>query len=196
MVKTYPTAECQRPKGSPKPEGRNPKEDRIPKVERRRPVCCHDLTIAPHQFTHRIFDPRASDFFRISAFGFRICLIFPILGFAFTTSAQPATPPANPDPLMSLMLSQPKIDVESPVVPTASFEPPVVRTGESTTYRITLNALEESIELPNKITAPTNLIVRAGAHAQILAVTGMMLHPRTTFTYRLQATELGQFSIP
>jgi len=94
------------------------------------------------------------------------------------------------------MLSQPKIDVESPVVPTASFEPPVVRTGESTTYRITLNALEESIELPNKITAPTNLIVRAGAHAQILAVTGMMLQPRTTFNYRLQATELGQFTIP
>src|SRR5262249_46784005 len=46
------------------------------------------------------------------------------------------------------------------------------------------------------ITAPTNLIVRAGAHAQILAVTGMMLQPRTTFNYRVQATELGQFTIP
>src|SRR5215467_10156788 len=127
MVKSYPTAECQRRKGNPKPEGRNPKEDRIPKAEGICPLCCHDFTIAAHQFTHRIFDLRASDFFRISAFGFRIFWMFLLLGFVFTTSAQPAPPPANQDPLMSLMLSQPKIDVESPVVPTVSFEPPVVR---------------------------------------------------------------------
>src|SRR5579859_644946 len=55
--------------------------------------------------------------------------------------------PAQQDPLMSLMLSQPKIDVESPVTPMAFFDPPIVRPGELVIYRISMNALEESVEL-------------------------------------------------
>src|SRR3974390_3397375 len=45
--------------------------------------------------------------------------------------------PPSQDPLMSLMLATPPIDVDSPVVPAASFDPPIVRPGEWTTYRAT-----------------------------------------------------------
>ena len=55
---------------------------------------------------------------------------------------------------MSLMLSQPRIDVESPVVPEVSFDPPVVRPGQESIYRVAFNALDESIAWPDKIPTP------------------------------------------
>jgi hypothetical protein len=97
---------------------------------------------------------------------------------------------------MQLMLAQPKIDVDSQVVPTATFDPPVVKPFEPATYRVTLNALETAIEWPDKIPAPPNLDCRPGAHGQILSMTGPLLVPRTTFNYRVRASEAGRFTIP
>ena len=94
------------------------------------------------------------------------------------------------------MLSQPRIDIESPVVPVATFDPPAIRPGEVSTYRVTLNALETAIEWPGKIPAPEPLACRAGAHGQILAMIGAFLVPRTTFNYRVRPTEVGRFTIP
>ena len=48
---------------------------------------------------------------------------------------------------MSLMVSQPKIDISSPVKPTAAFDPPVVAPGQQAIYRVTFNALEETHRL-------------------------------------------------
>ncbi len=62
--------------------------------------------------------------------------------------------PSPRDPLMSLMLSQPQIDIAAAPTATASFDPPVVRPGEKTFYRVVFNALEESIEWPGKIHRP------------------------------------------
>ena len=44
-----------------------------------------------------------------------------------------------------LMISQPKIDIDSPVSATAVFDPPVAGPGQTAIYRVTFNALEESI---------------------------------------------------
>ena len=55
------------------------------------------------------------------------------------------------DPLMSLMLSQPRIDITSEVRATAVFDPPVVAPGEVAIYRLTFNGLEESIDLGAKL---------------------------------------------
>ena len=55
---------------------------------------------------------------------------------------------------------------------TASFDPPVVRPGEQSIYRVVFNALEESIEWPDKITAPPQLEIRPGAQGEILQMTG------------------------
>jgi hypothetical protein len=97
---------------------------------------------------------------------------------------------------MSLMLSQPRIDVDSPVTPIASFDPPAVRPGEAATYRVSLNALEQSIEWPDRIVSSPALALHAGAHGQIMAMAGMTLQPLTTFNYRVQASDLGEYTIP
>jgi hypothetical protein len=97
---------------------------------------------------------------------------------------------------MQLMLSQPKIDMDSPVVPVATFDPPVVRPGDTTIYRVTLNALETGVEWPDKIPAPQQLSWRQSAHGQILSMSGPLLTPRTTFNYRVRPSETGQFTIP
>jgi hypothetical protein len=128
-------------------------------------------------------------------FGFRPLLLLFLIGLASNSLAQPAAP-ASQDPLMQLMLAQPKIDVESQVVPAASFDPPVVKPGEQSTYHVTINALETAIEWPEKIPAPPQLSCRRGAHGQILSMTGTLLVPRTTFNYRVRAAETGQFTIP
>jgi hypothetical protein len=94
------------------------------------------------------------------------------------------------------MLSQPPIDVVPRVSPTASFDPPVVRPGETTIYRVTFNALEESIEWPINLAAPPQLKLRRGAHAQMLEMAGTNLQPHTTFNYQARASEIGQFTIP
>ena len=53
-----------------------------------------------------------------------------VLGaWCFSTLGQPANPPSQ-DPLMSLMLSQPKIDVGAPVTAIAWFDPPVIGPGQ------------------------------------------------------------------
>jgi hypothetical protein len=97
---------------------------------------------------------------------------------------------------MSLMISQPRIDVDSPVTATATFDPPSVAVGEESIYRVTFNALEESIEFPEKLATPPALQLRPGAHAQVLTPTGISLQPRTSFLYHIRATEAGQFTIP
>src|ERR1035438_1983841 len=61
--------------------------------------------------------------------------------------AQTTNPPPL-DPLISLMVSQPKIDITSPVRPTAAFDPPVVAPGQEAVYRVTFNALEETVDWP------------------------------------------------
>lgn len=112
---------------------------------------------------------------------------------------RPAAPTTNglaSDPLMSLMLSQPRLEVSEPVVPTASFDPPVVRPGEPATYRVVLNALEDSIAWPEKIPVPEELVMRAAGRGQILQLGGAVMRPRTTFNYRVQVGELGRFTIP
>jgi len=97
---------------------------------------------------------------------------------------------------MSLMLAQPKIDVESPVTPLATFDPPVVRPGEKAIYRVTFNALEESIEWPPKMPVPANVELVAGGHGQMLSMVAASLQPRTTFNFRLRAKDPGQVTIP
>jgi hypothetical protein len=94
------------------------------------------------------------------------------------------------------MLATPPIDVDSPVIPAASFDPPVVHPGEWSTYRATFNALEESIDWPEQLVAPPGLDVRPGAHGQMLAFGGTHLQPHTSFNYHFRASRPGRFRIP
>src|SRR5437588_205925 len=130
----------------------------------------------------------------------RLMLFRASLGFGFWSfftlalHAQPAPPPQ--DPLMTLMLSQPRLDTNSPVTAIAVFDPPAVRPGEESVYHVTLNALEESVEWPREISAPAKLEMRARARGQILLPSGAAMQPRTTYNYRVRSRELGQFTVP
>jgi hypothetical protein len=110
------------------------------------------------------------------------------------TSAPPV--PAVQDPLMNLMISQPKIDTSAPVKASAVFDPPVVRPGEQAIYRVTFNALEESIDWPSELAYPRGLQGRPGAHGRIFQMTGSALIPLTSFNSRVRASAAGQFTIP
>lgn len=97
---------------------------------------------------------------------------------------------------MSLMLAQPKIDIESPVTPMAFFDPPIVRPGQLAIYRITLNALEESVELPAELPARPKVRLLPGGHGQMLAMLGATVQPRTSFNFHLYPSSLGEITIP
>ena len=85
---------------------------------------------------------------------FLILALFCLADAVISARAQQALAPAPQDPLMSLMLSQPKIDLVSPVEAVAAFDPPVVAPGQQTIYRVTLSGLEASTEWPAKLVAP------------------------------------------
>ncbi|HWQ90890.1 MAG TPA: BatD family protein, partial [Clostridia bacterium] len=110
--------------------------------------------------------------------------------------AQPTSAPPAQDPLMMLMLSQPRIEVDGPVTATAVFDPPVVRPGDTAVYRVVLNALEASIEWPGEIPAEEALHLRAGGRGQILQMSATNMQPRTTYLYRARPDTLGRFVIP
>ena len=97
---------------------------------------------------------------------------------------------------MNLMLSQPQIYISPAPRVTATFDPPVVRPDEEGFYRVVFNALEESIEWPGKLPAPPQLVLRPGAHGQILQMTGTNMEPRTSFNSRVRSSGLGTFTVP
>ena len=97
---------------------------------------------------------------------------------------------------MTLMLSQPKIDISSPVNPEAAFDPPVVAPGQETIYRVTFNALEETVDWPDKIAAPAALQMSRGAQGEILRMGPGSFLPFTAFNYRVRASSLGTFTVP
>ena len=96
---------------------------------------------------------------------------------------------------MSLMVSQPKIDISSPVQPTAAFDPPVVGPGQQAIYRVTFNALEETIDWPEKINAPAGLPMTPGAHGEILRMGPGSFLPLTAFNYHVRPTSPGTFNV-
>jgi len=134
---------------------------------------------------------------RTWSLGFLLSLGFGIWSLLPPSShAQPGTAAPAQDPLISLMLAQPRIEIGAPVTAVAWFDPPIVAPGQLSFYRVTFNALEESIEWPNAIVAPPHLEMRPGARGQIFQVTGPTMEPRTTFNYRAIPAETTEFTVP
>jgi hypothetical protein len=107
-----------------------------------------------------------------------------------------AQPGRTVDPYMSLLMSQPKTEIASNVVALAAFDPPFVRPGEPAVYRVSFNALEESIAWPEKLNAPPELGFRAGGRGQIMPFNGTNFVPLTMLNYHLRAPRLGSFTVP
>ena len=118
-----------------------------------------------------------------------------LLAAAASLAAQTNAAPSR-DPLMSLMLSQPRLEIPALTTATAEFDPPVVRPGEPSFLRVTFNALEDSVEWPATIAGPPGLELRPGAHGQMLKVSGVNFEPYTAFNTRAQAARPGAFVVP
>ena len=89
-----------------------------------------------------------------------------VVGFCCSLRAQ--TPPQlPPGGLIQLQVPQPAVDVSSPVIATAAFDPPVVRPGEKTFYRVTVAATESSIQWADEIAAPPGLKFGSAARGQL-----------------------------
>jgi len=118
-----------------------------------------------------------------------------VSGAVVTAQAQLSRAP-QPDPLSQLMVTQPSIEIASNVVAVSSFDPPVIRAGEKSTYRVTFNALDESIVWPEEIPAPPQLELRLSARGQIFQHADNQLKPQTTINHHVRAAEPGSFTIP
>jgi hypothetical protein len=126
---------------------------------------------------------------------FRLLILLTFtLAFSLRVFAQ--TPAPHPDPLMQLMLTQPSIDISTNVEFRAVFDPPLIRPGEKSTYRVTVNAISDSVRWPDEIYAPTPLTVRRSARGQILQPVADKLRPTTTINHHVTATTNGTFTIP
>lgn len=97
---------------------------------------------------------------------------------------------------MSLLMSQPRIALGAPVRAMATLDPPMVRPGEWAVYRVTFNALEQSVGWPEPFSAPAPLEIRPGARGQVLQMLGPTMEPRTTFNYLVRAPQAGNFLLP
>ncbi len=96
---------------------------------------------------------------------------------------------------MQLQVPQPAVDTSSPVTATAAFDPPMVRPGEKTFYRVTVTATESSIQWPDEISAPPELKFGPGARGQLNQFLGNKFLPLTSFVYETRATAAGHFVI-
>ncbi|HHY86208.1 MAG TPA: protein BatD [Verrucomicrobia bacterium] len=118
-----------------------------------------------------------------------VALIFPSVLFAQPTSTMP-------DPLLTLMLNQPSIEIATNIEVTAEFDPPAVRPGEKAIYRVTFNALDESIVWPTELTPPEGLELRQSARGMtLISIPGKLL-PRTGINYHARTRTTGSFVMP
>jgi len=112
---------------------------------------------------------------------------------ASMANAQPQ-PPANPAEIMRS--PQPSIDTVAPVEATAVFDPPVIKPGGTSTYRVTFTAMIDSVSWPEEVIAPEQLVMHSSARGQSLTTTAMGMQPHAAFNYRTRAAAAGSFTVP
>ena len=123
------------------------------------------------------------------AWGILSLLVAPIWLAAQTP---PQLPPGG---LMQLQVPQAAVDVSSPVTATAQFDPPVVRAGETTYYRVSLDATESSVAWPDELSAPVALRFGPKRSGQITQVQPGKFRPLASFVYEVTAPVTGHFTV-
>lgn len=131
---------------------------------------------------------RASSLARGLVYVLLVWLVHPL-------SAQ--TPAPTPqDPLLSLLLAQPKMELSRPVRVTAAFDPPVIRPGQRSIYRVNFSAMDDAIDWPDKLPVDAAVPVRPGGRAQLVQMNGPVMEPRTGFNYHFTPLKPGRIAVP
>lgn len=107
--------------------------------------------------------------------------------------------PANPLPstniMLQLMASEPQVDISAPVAVSATLDPAVVEPGESATFRVTVNALQSAIQVPQNPPERPGFTVKLRAQGQLFQPgANRVLRPVTTFNYDVRADKAGLFA--
>ncbi len=112
-------------------------------------------------------------------------------------------PAQSSEQLMQLMMSQPRPDISGPVTAVASFDPPVVRPGEKSIYRVTFNATSDAaavaIRWPEPMPAPAPLklhLVASGHDMQPVPGVPGGMQMFSTFNFDAQSAVPGMFTVP
>ncbi len=128
--------------------------------------------------------------------GFRSVLL--LLALACSTliagAQQPGAPPG--DLLMQLMQSQLPVDVISPVTAKTECDPGFLTVGQKAIYRVTLNALDVSVQWPRQMPLPEGLKMTLAARGQVQEAMGTTIRPQTTLNFHLTAERPGFYRIP
>ena len=151
-------------------------------------------TLQPQQTARRRAAARSHWMLRIRCWTLTVLVTAPLLWPVFCHAQTP--PQLSPAAEQQLQIRQPEA---VPVVPTAaraSFDPPVARPGQKAFYRITVDATESSINLPEKIPAPLTLMMKPVAQGQVIQMLNGRPAPLTTFLFEAIPTTPGRFLIP
>jgi hypothetical protein len=97
----------------------------------------------------------------------------------------------------SMVASGASFDMDSPVTAQAEFDPPGASPGGRVIYRITVSALDESLEIPTNFSVPDGLELQIGGRGQTYVPTsGRKFLPETTVIFHAIAPTNGTFTIP
>ena len=124
--------------------------------------------------------------------------IFFLLTFAPFFLRGQVPPPISPNVAAQIvMMPQPKVDTSQleTVSATAEFDPPTVRHGEKTFYRVTVNATQNSIVWPDEIAAPPELHFGTATRGQLMQPDGVRFQPLTEFIYEVTGATAGRFTV-
>ncbi len=103
----------------------------------------------------------------------------------------------QPDMFDNMVASGASFDMDAPVTAQAEFDPPVASPGGRVNYRITVTALDESLEIPTNFSTPDGLELHAGGRGQTYVPTGgRKFLPATTVIFHATAPANGDFTIP
>lgn len=116
--------------------------------------------------------------------------IFPVIVRAQTAASPP------PAVLSQMMVQQPPAEIPTTVNATAAFDPPEVRPGEKSVYRVMIEATVDATKWPEEIPAPPELKLHRSASGQNMRQLGNVLQTLATFDFDAHVTEPGRFTVP
>ncbi len=121
-------------------------------------------------------------------------LVMPLLLLAAVSArAQSADIPAAARAM--LQIRQPSVNLGTPITVRAYFDPPQVRPGDRTFYRVEVTANESAVEWPPSVPVPPQLKPTAEARGQITSYDGNTFRPLTTFLYEMKPAATGEFVV-
>ena len=123
---------------------------------------------------------------------YRLILLMLLLPLWLWAQAPPQVPPGAQ---IQLQVAQPGVDAASPVAATAMFDPPVIRAGQKTYYRVQLNTIEASIQWPETLAVPPGLKFGPDARGQIMPLLDGTFRPLTAFVHEVQTMQPGHFTV-